>query len=128
MFSVLSVLCGLVESGQKMAAKPKVSLVSLDSLLREGRAGGGREGGIARFGANPLHGSVVVGVGRGYKRRGQRRVRSSHSSNNQASCLDVEREARDSEREEPSAIARCCATTSRASPSPPSAAWLAVVV
>ena len=29
------------------------------------------------FGANPLHGSVVVGVGRGYKRRGQRRVRIS---------------------------------------------------
>jgi hypothetical protein len=40
---------------------------------------------------------------------------------------DVAREARASERAAPGAIARCCATTSRASPSPPSAVSLAEV-
>ena len=45
-----------------------------------------------------------------------------------STCLDAARAARASARAAPSATARCCATTSRASPSPPSAAWPAVAV
>ncbi len=44
----------------------------------------------------------------------------------QGTCLDVEREAKVSAREAPSATGRSCATTSRASPSPPSVVSLAV--
>ena len=40
---------------------------------------------------------------------------------------DAEKEERDSERVVPSATGRCCATTSRASPSLPSAVWHAGV-
>ena len=50
------------------------------------------------------------------------------NTNTLTTCLDVEREARDSERAAPSATARSFATTSRVSPSPPSAASRAVVV
>ncbi|PKU33400.1 hypothetical protein llap_16295 [Limosa lapponica baueri] len=39
-------------------------------------------------------------------------------------CLAEARAGRGSARGAPSATARCCATTSRASPSRPSAAWL----
>ena len=41
-------------------------------------------------------------------------------------CRAAEREERDSERAAPSVTARCFATTSRVSPSRPSAVWLAV--
>ena len=52
---------------------------------------------------------------------------SSSYEKSKTACLDVEKEARVSEKEVPSATERSFVTTSRGSPSQPSVVWLAEV-
>ena len=77
--------------------------------------------------ANPTNQlAVFAATAREYKYR--RLTPLPHSFIELSSCLDVEKEEKDSERVALSVIAKSCVITSKVSPSPLSAVWRVVVV